>query len=351
MRGSNPLASEIQKSRTVSVGQSFHCGITLNGFYNRFMRKPLKTMGFEIFKFFKRKKSLHSVLLNQLDLIHEAVKIIDSEINDIDLIGHSAPLPNPIEELKRSTLFVYKKRYLEFYRNITRYLEKQLREGEDNAPFCIPNLRTLVEIYAILLYFETKNTDEQMLFCIARTLYTHAAIARSSGNVDIGNYEYVYKQTFENWRPFIKLKGILIPQDMRQFTHKKLKELKLDPSVADMLLERYVRMHGPETIKIFPGKTDDPYRTYTYYSYYVHGNALFKDVYGNEFLWLIAEIIMISSLLIELVNLQIINGSRSEEFRYWLKKVSDSRRPFGNFWRDRRNSRKKVFNTSQYTLP
>ena len=280
----------------------------------------------------------------QIKLIEDISEIIKTQIADIDSIGKGIVLPDEIEDLKRAGILVAKRRYLDFFNNIVSFLVEKLREEkEENFRFFLPNIRTLLDIYGQLLYLCNEDENKQASIYAANSLFTLVNTVEKpdekSNEEEKQAYEKikeVYNEGYRDWKLFFDRENIDIPEDMELFSRRKLNELGLNfPPLPQMLKKEIIKDSSPETIKTFPKTTKKVYNTYRFTSNYVHGNVLAKNIHGNEKLWIITKVQILSNLIVDLVNTKVLGGSRKKELVKWMQELSQRRPGFVNFWRER----------------
>jgi len=286
----------------------------------------------------------NSPIKEQLKLIERISGLLDELIADIDYIGENKVLPDEIEETKRATILQNKRSYLIFFNEVIKFLLSKLKtEPDKNFRFYLSNIRTLLEIYAQLLYLSSQDENKQATICIANQLFTLSKTAKESkrgrNKKEKEAYEGIkelYNKIYLNDKLFLDKEKIDIPADMERFTRRRLIELKLNfPPTNQMLKKECIIDFSPETVKVFPGILETIYSTYRYFSDYVHGNIFFGyTIHGKEKFWVIANIQILSSLIIELINAKVLNNKRETEFRNWLKELDKKRHNFTRFWQE-----------------
>jgi hypothetical protein len=117
-------------------------------------------------------KSEDDILAEQCNLIEAVLSIIKTQIANINDEGNGNPLKEEAEELRRAELLTTKRRGLEFFYQISCFLLKKVKtEAREDLMFYLPNVRTLLDIYAKHLYLANHSLDEQMINCIYERLY------------------------------------------------------------------------------------------------------------------------------------------------------------------------------------
>lgn len=270
----------------------------------------------------------------QLLLLERAVRIINSQLSDIDTLGRSIELPDQLEDLKRKTLLQVKRRHLEFYSEIQTFLIEKLRtEPDKNFRFYIVHIRTILETYALLLFLLDQDENKQMAFCIANLLYTFTSGVRNPGLQD-GQSEIAYRSYLSTFRPFLDRESINIPPSMKDFSRQRLRQMKLGyPPVEQMLNRKAIESYALGTMKVFPTVSTQIYKTYKDFSNYIHGNPISHVFQGKKRFWLLSQSAIIASLVIEPVNNRITRHSRKDAFDDGLRLLDESADSFVMVWK------------------
>ncbi len=278
------------------------------------------------------------VIQRQIDLIREIVGIIDSEINDINELG-KVTLNNQFDDMRRAVLLDSKRRYATTFKKIAAFLSEKIgNETNKNSQFYLPNLRTLLEVYAHLLFLCHAKEDRQAVLCITRDLFLLASFVQHEGNEPVRER---YEEGLKIYGSFLKNLGVSLPDNPLKLTYIFMKSNNLlFPSVREMLDKYNIKSSAVETAKLFPNITKDPYRFFAHFSIYVHGHPLFGSMsgQGNEKLWIISKALLLSSQFAELIDLKMLGGSRINEIKTWLKKVQESRAEFLSYWKTKLGS-------------
>jgi len=284
----------------------------------------------KIFKNYKKqeiKATEGGVIPEQINLIESVLEIIKKQLSDIDYIGKNNVLSNKIDELRRDELLVTKKRFLHFFYQVTEFLlEKIKTEKKENFRFYLPNLRTLFDIYSKLLFLANLNLDDQMLNCICERLDYLKKLS----------LEDLFKENYYgNYKPFLDARNYQIP-GYTDFSTKAVRKY-LFPQMEQRIKSEYVNRFKPNG---FPKNIDliGVYYNmlYRFFSGHVHGNILNKDSYGNEDLWVITNIEIFSSLIIKVVDIDILNNKNNVEIENWISDFKRRGPEFRKFYAKRR---------------
>lgn len=282
-----------------------------------------------------RRGSEKSILKTQVDLLKEISSIISNEILDLDKLAENTPL-RPEESLREGILLFTKKRYLESFNDIVNFLiEKLENEPKKNFKFFLSNVRTLIDIYSRLLYLCYKGEDEQARICLGQYLYIFARNSTHEKNSIALVREY--GKTVEFYRILLDHLKLSIPSDPSFFNKEFMKKNKMIfPGVEKRLNEFNIVTSCSETLKVFPSASKKQHRFHDYFSDYVHGHPLMKREEGNERMWVISKVLIVSSQLAELISFKILKRLENEEIQGWLKKVESNRKSFTTYWSELR---------------
>jgi len=288
-----------------------------------------------------KKTEISPIIKEQIELIEEIFNIIQKQISDIEAMGKGIVLPDEIEDLKRTKVLQTKYSYLKTFNEIVQFLLGELKKEESGRfKFYLPNIRTLLEVYARLIYLCSKDENQQMAMCAANLLFTLAHTIQEPGRdaaerVKV-SYEGVresYKENYLYFKPFLDRENIDIPRDIKDFSGNRLKNLGLDfPPVDKMLNKELIEHYCPETTRAYPKIAETIYSTYRFTSNYIHGNVLTLGTHGKEKLWIIAKTQILSNLIVDLVNTKVTNNSRKTELIKWMREVNVKKPRFVEFW-------------------
>jgi len=270
--------------------------------------------------------------------IKQILGILKSEICAIDEKGRSKKQTkkDSIDELTRASILFTQRSYLDFYRKIVNFIYSKLEENVSDKDFFfyIPLLRTLIEIYAYLLYFCFQNEKRQMELLISKTLYT---LAKADSSLKTKEIQEQYNLYYESFKPFMDREKLVFPKNTDEFSGKWLGNSGYDnPPVDQMLKTEWIKESSPQISSFAKYPENNPYIMYKHFSNYIHGNVLSKDDYGNEKFWIISEVINLSGQMVELVSIKILDNSRKKEISEWIKRVSKNTPEFIKLWNSKK---------------
>lgn len=102
-----------------------------------------------------------------------------------------------------------------------------------------------------------------------------------------------------------------------------------------MLKKEWVIESSPQINKIHPNIADSSYGIYRGLSNYIHGNFLNKEHHGNEKMWVLSEIILLSILISELISVKILDGGKRNEITDCVIVLSKKSNEFLQMWKNR----------------
>ncbi|MCK5466140.1 hypothetical protein KAI56_01405 [Candidatus Parcubacteria bacterium] len=288
-------------------------------------------------------------VLEQIELIDKLIAIGRLQEKDVENIGHSIALPDEAENIKLWAIINTKKIYIGNFFNLAEFLKQKLKnESDKNFKFYLPLLRTFFDLYAELLYLCNENGNKQGGICVAQSLFILANRKRYSwGNQSNIQLVELYNNYFNYCKSFIDKYSLDIPQNIDDFSGKKLEKLGLNfPNTEEIYKQQYFKDCCVETQKLFKFEYDEFYYNYRWLSDYVHG-----EIYStlkieakriNEKFWIIVKIIILSLLIIELVNKKILDNAQEQEFKNWIKDFQSKSKNFIKYWKN-----KKTYDSNQ----
>lgn len=276
--------------------------------------------------------------------IKEVLGILKSQISLIDDKGYSIKetRTDPVSEEVRATVLYTQRSYLDFYYKIIEFIYNKLKDGEpdENFFFYIPQLRTLIEIYAYMLYLCFKDENKQMTVIISKTLST---VARANSGYKSEDVKKQYDLQYLRFKPFIDRENLTFPENIKYFSSKRLKNTGYDyPPIDQLLKEEWVKSSSPQISPYIRDVNETPYYIYGQLSNYVHGNFLNKDTHGNEKFWIISEVLVQSIRMAELISIKILNGSQRNAIANLLKRMHRNHPKFKDIWMEHSNKISKI---------
>ncbi len=277
-------------------------------------------------------KTEEEILQNCLSSLKKIISILKTEVANINQKCNSKNEveTDRVEELMRTSILYTKKSYLEYFVKISEFLCKKLGTNTEKEDFYfyVPWLRTLIEIYAKLLYLPSQNTDQQMTLVAVNTLSSLANLSGKSSEI-----QAEYEKQYLLYKPFFDRKKIIIPSISKEMNKEwlwKNKSLQY-PDVASMLNNKLIQVSSPQIYEKSKSQ-ENPYVIYRHLSNYVHGNLLSASHHGNEKFWIISETFTCSAYVAELVSNKILNGSKRTEITKWIKEADKTYSDFRNLW-------------------
>ncbi len=281
------------------------------------------------------------IIEEQINIIKEGIFLIDTQIKQIDHKGNTEVSSSELEEEIITLILFTKREYLDFFRKIVTFLNEKIEnEKDENFIFYMPNLRSLIEIYAHLFHLSFETQERRATLILSKILFTFAEMIRK-GKKKNDPMESEYMSQYKHFEKIISEYSIPIPTNPNLFSKKYLATNNLAyPSVADMLdSDDNFKSVSTETCKIFPLNTSS-YEIYSHLSNYVHANTLHKASHGNEKFWVISEVVIYISMILELVDKKILNEVSSLEIKKWLERVKVNQNQLTRIWKNNRHKPK-----------
>jgi hypothetical protein len=277
------------------------------------------------------------VIKNHVSLINEGVDILKSQLDQIELVGRRDVVNEEVLEETRLTILVAKRNYLDLFAKIATFLSEKLETEDLNKfIFYLPNVRAIIEIYAYLLHWCSEDDSRQVALVLSKTFETLAKI--------MGDSDGEYNRQLQYNKLLIDYWNISIPQRPGLFTFKYVQDNKINyPSVKTMLDKKRILDASPQTSGVFPIAKNDPYLIYSHFSNYVHGNSLTKDSHGTESFWVISELLIKTSLVVELVDNKMLGGINRDDISVWLSRVKPNIPSLYKVWTEARNKKMAEF--------
>ena len=280
-------------------------------------------------------KTDEEIVRECLSDLKKIIGLLKTELADINAKGNSTKEieKNEIEELIRTAILSTQKEYLEFFIKISSFLCDKIKDDktpDNDFYFYLPLLRTLIEIYATVLYLSFQSRKKQMTLIIINRLFSLANVQfKEKPSQEI---EDEYKKYYLLCKPFIDMEKLEIPSDTKGMSRKWLNNSGYDyPHVTDRLSNSLIKLSSPQVDAISKSKTN-PYIIYKYLSGYVHGNPLNIANHGNERFWVTGETLVCSAYLAETISTKILSGSKHKEIKNWITHANISYSNFVELW-------------------
>jgi|GEM_PF-4939377 len=239
---------------------------------------------------------------------------------------------NAIEALREKTPLLAVQCYLDLFVETVNFLIEKIKNKEQNYKFYLGNVRTLLDIYSYVLYLCNQGKDKQVIIYAIELLYTLARSYEKEKSISDS-----YKKGYLLYKPFLDGEDINIPINIQEFNSSFRNKLKIKyPDLKQRLKPEYIIKSCPKTIEIFPWVVKKLYGIQIYFSNYVHGNFLTKGYHGNERIWIICESQIISALIAELVDTEILNSINGQALSNWRKDFFAERKTFVQSWQKER---------------
>jgi hypothetical protein len=267
-----------------------------------------------------------------LELLQTGVQLLNSHIEELEVMARQRVYPSVVEDLINSTNYVTKKQHIALFAGTCEFLYTYLRSHDRGYRYLIPNLREIIEIYATVLYLSFESPERQWQLITARNLQTIVKGVRESQQAGemVKQYALVLKQYKEVF-DYLKLEFPANPLDFsNNFVQKK--KLKL-PDVKVMLKNEFLKEASPQFGRVFKLDTLNPYLMYSYFSDYVHGHPLTGLDHERMKYWVIAYTTLLITLMVELIDTKILERNGGRSVRDWVKDVSQKAPPFIEAWK------------------
>jgi len=181
---------------------------------------------------------------------------------------------------------------LEYFYNLMNFLINKIKtDDKKNLRFYFPNVRTLIDIYAKILYLYNKNEEDQSRIVACQYLKT---------SKEIDNIKLFYeilkrcKNLFEDCGYEVSSFGNFPKKNMK----KELVDNFCFPGVKQII-------KNADFKNILPGLNEDKMKfslikMHSACCEYAHGSSILKNFFGNEDLWII---ISMRSLIAGIIKL------------------------------------------------
>jgi hypothetical protein len=270
------------------------------------------------------------VLLGQHNLIEKAFSIIRKQLADIDFIPRELNNETDVGRFRKDILLVTKKRYLDFFYQVSRFLLKKIKSEErDNLRFYLPNVRTLLDIYARLLYLANHDLEKQSMICVGELLL----------NCKNFNIKDSFDELYFHCKSFVDFCAWEIPS-YEEFSKQKAKAAGcLFPVTEQMIKNCYFDKFKPVGFDNSLEQGEKLYEIYRYLSGYIHGNIINKDSYGNEDLWIIRNTLVLAVFIVSVIDKDVFFSANSLEINDLINDLK-RKEPFYHKYYDEKRKHK-----------
>lgn len=267
-----------------------------------------------------------------IGIIKSGITLLRETVDDLKRM-RSISIGGPgLDNFKRDTMWLCNIRYLELFIDTNRFLSHRLEKDDEPRElmkFYLNQLRTVLDIYAHMVFLSSLDVNRQVALCAGKILETLCQVPSSRDNLAV-----TYEEHFRLYEPFYVEQGLTIPSSIHNFSKRVLRDQDLlYPSVETMLHKNLVVPNSPLTTKAFPTLTSDIYnRAYRWPSNYIHGNLLTLEAFGNERFWILGRLPTFQSLMLELVNIKMLGDGREAKILEWFETYMANCRDFGDVW-------------------
>ncbi len=280
-------------------------------------------------------KSDKEVIDSQLDLIKQASILFDERIKVFTPLQEEAFTISAAD----SAIRIYQIRALKRYKEILDFLGVEAQsEDEKKYIYLLPNVRTLLDIYANFVHLEINcpSNDDKAIFCIAHSLLIAKTLKNSNGK-----YPY-YDETFKLYKDFIARAKPDFPQNPELLSKNWMRDNKLFAAQKEILLTpANMNRFSSYSIKVFG--IERTYEIYSSISEILHGNPYYyKEESYNERFWIISMCLRTSAFLIEYIDRYILDKGQKRDFRDWLSSCENTKKEYVSVWKKRIETLKQV---------
>lgn len=280
-------------------------------------------------------KTEQEILLECFGSLKKIIGLLKIELFDLNskVTSKKEIEKDEVDELMRTTILFAKIQYLEFYIKISSFLYEKVKDNNTSDKdfyFYLPLLRTLIEIYATVLYLANQDIKRQMTLVAVNKLFGLANLQLKE--FPSKGIDDEYNETYLWYKPFIDREGLTIPSDIKAVSKKWLNNSGYDyPQVTERLNSTLIQHSSPQVNKVSKNKTD-PYFIYKHLSGYVHGNPLNVAHHGNERFWVTGETLVCSAYLAETISNKVLSGSKHKDIKKWVAEATSTYSNYVALW-------------------
>lgn len=264
-----------------------------------------------------------NIFSKQSDLMKEALTLFDERISRIK--------PTANEEsnisISDSAIRIFRIKSLKLYRDTLEFLAEEVTNTKiKNYAFLLPQVRTLLDIYAHFLHI-LLNCPSEAQQALTVITYQLRSFRHMKTEFDKG---------LEFYKDFLAQEKPDFPKDPAMLSLSWIGENGFNfKNNSELLTPENIGRFSTETIKIFG--TNKTYEIYRHFSELLHGNPY---VYSpkNERFWVVSMAIMNTSFLVELIDRHILDKGQLKDARAWLKRVENGRKEFVDLWKTKKIS-------------
>ena len=277
-----------------------------------------------------------NIIKKQIDLIDQAVKMLEDRAIKIEEFSRSAKYSTKYDEERENIVNLFKVRSIRLYKNTLSFIGEEASNTNTRRHFFVlAQVRTLLDVYARFIHLQEKsaNKDKPAAICLIYQLFTVK-------NLD----EKIFKEGVELSRTFIsscplvkipivpkELSGNWIKQNDMRFANRN-----------DLLTEELIKKYSIDAVDVFGSKKT--YDIYSYFSEILHGNPYYGDgsTVHNERLWVISTSIITTAYLVELIDNYTLEKRQPRDYKLWLKEVRNGRDELTYMWQQRNQKMKEL---------
>ncbi len=275
------------------------------------------------------------IIKNQIDLLNQAVSILNDRILKIEGIAKNRKYSSKDEASIRSIIDIFETLSLKLYKDILYYITQEVGRNDPIHFFLLPHIRTLLDIYGRLIYILDKRRDESLvaLTCLSCQLIVSKAIKSEKNYLELlklaEDFLTKVKFSFPSFSIFSK----------KWVGNNHLKF----PKTGTLITEENVKKYSINVFTIF--NTKEPHNIYSGFSEYIHGNPYYyKEKPLNEQFWVISQAIWTTAFLLEMIDSLILKKNNSSDFQNWLNQIKKSKPDFIKLWHKKRILQAKPLN-------
>jgi len=271
------------------------------------------------------------VFSKQSQLIRQGVIMLENRIKRLQ----------PKEEEKDKISFtdsviqIFEIRSISFYKDTLNFLATEVIDSDPKrAIFLLPNIRTLLDIYARFLHLQINcsDDDKRAMTCISYQL--------------MASTNPIYERTFDNlityYKDYLDQVRADYPRDLNTFKYGWLvKNGYIFEKRESLLTPDNTKRYSTLTIQVFGA--ENSYEIYSHISELLHGNPYLYDEENthNERFWVVSMAIVVTAFIVELIDRYILDRGEPRDFREWLASVKSSRDEFASVWKTKQPAQNK----------
>ncbi len=266
-------------------------------------------------------------------LLKQAVLIFDARIKEVE--GKTPALQMAQADLEADYIVrLFTVSSLKVYRENLSFIATNITQEDELYPFyLLPIVRTLFDVYSRFLHLIEKcdSKSRQALCCLAYQLMSYNCL----------NNQKVFDSLLLSNSNLISKEKFTFPS-FNNFDYVWYRDSGLRfKSNHDLFKKEIINKYSNPPIKIFEGK--DIVSLYGAVSEFCHGNPYYNyDGVFNERYWIATISFMITSYLIEIVDVQFLEKVLRRDYREWMKDVDTVSKRMLLLWAQKRTFLKPI---------